>query len=278
MAVMHTVGVTGATGTVGGAALTRLAEAMEPSGVVALARRPEAVTSGVGTRPCDYDDVASLRRALDGLDGLVFVSSDGDADIMLRHHLNVVAAARDAGIGHVVYLSSVGADLDSPFCYDRVNALTEQLLAEAVPDVVAVRAGLYTDFLHTLMGDGPDVRLPVHGEAVLAPVPRADVGRALADAALTAALTAALGEPASDAGRRSQVRHAVGPQDVTLDDIARSRGQRLETVTMDEYRTRLVAEGESPWWAFAYATLLEVVDAGRYASPAATRPGVTTSA
>lgn len=265
------VGVTGATGAVGGAALARLVEALGPADVVALARRPEAVTApvntAVSTRRCTYDDVTSLRGALDGLGTVVFVSSDGDADIMLRHHLNVVAAVRDAGVARVVYLSSVGADLGSPFCYDRVNALTEDLLAGVCDDVVAVRAGLYQEFLHTLMGDGPDVRLPVRGEALLAPVPRAVVGRALAEAVLD--------DAGAGAGRR--VSYAVG-QDVTLGEIARRRGQRLAPLSMDEYRTRLVADGESPWWSFAYATLLEVIDADRYASPTATRPGVTTSA
>ena len=122
---MPTVGVTGPTGNVGGAALARLVESLGAPNVVALARRPEGVAGGVSTRACDYDDAASLRAAFDGLDALVVVSSDGDADVMLRHHLNVVAAARDAGVRRAAYLSSVGAALSSPFCYDRVNALTE---------------------------------------------------------------------------------------------------------------------------------------------------------
>ena len=271
VARVPTIGVTGATGSVGGATLEHLVARLRPSAVVALARRPEAVTADVRARRCDYDDVESLRGALDGLDALVLVSSDGDADIMLRHHLNVVAAARHASTPRVVYLSSVGADLASPFCYDRVNALTEDLLAAAVPHVTAVRAGLYAEFLRTLMGDGPEVRLPARGDAVLAPVPRGDVGRALAEAALDGGL-----DDRPQAGY--ELWHAVGPEDVTLEEVARRRGQRFVTVPMDEYRTRLIADGESPWWSFAYATLLSVVDAGRYASPIATRPGVTTSA
>lgn len=261
---LRRVGVTGTTGTVGAAALAHLTQALGAARVVALARRPEAVGARVSRRRCDYDDVASLHRALDGLDALLFVSSDGDADVMLRHHLNVVSAVRASGVRRVVYLSSVGADLASPFCYDRVNALTENLLADTPAEVVVVRAGLYEDFLHALMGGDRQVRLPVSGDAVLAPVPRTEVGHALAEAMLTEA-----GGP---------VRHAVGPRDRTLADIAHERGQRLLPMTMEAYRTQLVANGESPWWSFAYATLLEVVDAGRYASPAVTDPGATTSA
>ena len=102
-----TIGVTGATGGVGSAVVRGLLERGDVEAVVALARRVDAVPArpALAVRRTDYDDQASLRQAFAGLDCLVFVSSDGDAEAMGRHHRHVVAAAADAGLGRIVYTS-----------------------------------------------------------------------------------------------------------------------------------------------------------------------------
>ena len=134
----------------------------------------------------DYDDRPALTEALAGVDTLVLVTSDGEAERVLQHHLNVADAAAANGVGHVVALSSVDADLDSPFCYARVNALTERALADRGLAVTAVRASIYTEFFETLvdgaMVDG-ELRLPAE-EARVSLVAREDVGRCLAACAL----------------------------------------------------------------------------------------------
>ena len=108
----------------------------------------------------------ALTAALAGVDTLVLVSSDGEAERVLQHHLNVVAAAAANDVRHVVALSSVDVDLDSPFCYARVNALTEQALQDTGCAVTAVRASIYTEFFGTLLDgatfDG-ELRLPAGG-------------------------------------------------------------------------------------------------------------------
>ena len=127
------IAVTGATGQVGGQ-VVRLLAAEQPHQVVALSRRglpSRQWPARVSARAADYADPQALGAALRGADTLVFVSSDGPiADVMV-HHRNVIRAARDSGVAHIVALSGLDADLSSPFCYAVSYGYTEQLLAES---------------------------------------------------------------------------------------------------------------------------------------------------
>ena len=49
--------------------------------------------AGLTRAVADYDDRPALTAALAGVDTLVLVSSDGEAERVLQHHLNLVAAA-----------------------------------------------------------------------------------------------------------------------------------------------------------------------------------------
>lgn len=112
------IAVTGASGNVGGAVVRGLLDAGHTN-VLALVREP--------SRAVDLDRVAAVRRAADyasrkemaaaltGVGTLVFVSSDGEAAPMLVHHINVLDAAVRAGVEHVVYLSILDIEADSPF-------------------------------------------------------------------------------------------------------------------------------------------------------------------
>jgi NAD(P)H dehydrogenase (quinone) len=86
------IGVTGATGGVGGAAVRSLVDRRDVR-VVAIGRNPEVL--GLAPHPriepnrADYDDPVSLETAFSGLDALLYISSDGRAESMLRHHRNV---------------------------------------------------------------------------------------------------------------------------------------------------------------------------------------------
>ncbi len=113
---MTRIAVTGARGRLGGQV------------VELLSSRDGVDVVGLTRAVAEYDDRPALTAALKGVDTLVLVSSDGEAERVLQHHLNVVDAAAANDVRHVVALSSVDVDLDSPFCYARVNALTEQAL------------------------------------------------------------------------------------------------------------------------------------------------------
>ncbi|MFD6448761.1 NmrA family NAD(P)-binding protein [Promicromonospora sp. NPDC060204] len=211
------IAVTGSTGTLGSQVVNLLA-ASAGHQVVALARRPEAVParlteqalrSGMVTAVrADYDEPGSLVAALGGVDVLVFVSGDGEAARMVVQHQNVVRAAVDAGVGHVVYLSGVDADLASPFCYAFTNGWTERLLEGSGLPFSFARASLFTEFFASFLRPAlrsGELRVPAGGGRVSL-VSRSDVGRCLAALALL---------PPS--GRHHDL---TGPSSSTLETVA----------------------------------------------------------
>lgn len=270
------IAVTGSTGTLGSQVVALVATTGHgpdgpregPHEVLALARRPGAVQAALSPAAsasgvvvpvyADYDDAGSLRAALRGVDVLVFVSSDGDAARMLVQHENVVRAASACGVGHVVYLSGVDADVASPFCYAFTNGRTEQLLVESGCGVTFARASLFTQFvagfLRPALVSG-ELRVPA-GSGQVALVSRADVGRCLAALALL---------PAS--GRHHDL---TGPEALSFEGLAGVlTGIAGIPVSYTDIPARvqveeLAASGEDPWWTFAYSTMFASVREGRW--------------
>lgn len=224
------IAVTGATGRLGGLVLPHLTE--HGAEVVEMSRRN-----------ADYDDPQALRRALRGADKLIFISSDGEAAKVLLHHQNVLAAARDCGIGHVVLLSGVDADVDSPFCYAHTNGVTEGWLRESGMDFSIARAALFDEFFTGLLRQ-MDFRLPM-ADGRITLIPRAKVAESLARLAL---------EPPT--GTHHDL---TGPQAYTLGSLYGT------DVTPAEFIAELARAGEEPWWIYAYASLFESIRQQRWA-------------
>src|SRR5437764_5061467 len=102
--------------------------------VVALSRRAlpaQPDLTHVGVRIADYEDPAALAAALKHVETLVFVSSDGPTAQVIVHHQNVIRAAAATGVGHIVALSGLDADPESPFCYGLSYGYTARLLLES---------------------------------------------------------------------------------------------------------------------------------------------------
>lgn len=245
------IAVTGASGNVGGQVVSLLVEAGGHE-VVALSRR--------GPVRADYDDPASLRAALSGIDTLVLVTSDGEAARVVRHHAHLVSAVEETGVAHVVALSGLDTDLASPFCYAYTNGVLEAGLARTGCAVSVVRASLFSEFfagfLAAARGTG-ELRLPA-GDARVSLVSRGDVARCLA--------TLARAEPT---GRAHDV---TGPAALSMRDVAAvaERAWALPISYTDVDEPTFVAEtarsGESPWWTYAYASMFASLRQGRWAA------------
>ena len=176
------IAVTGATGRLGSQIIELLAADPAHDVVAVCRRKPDDSAPGTTVALADYADPDALREALRDVDTLVFVSSDGETQRLLHHHHNVVQAAADTGVGHVVALSSLDADLASPFCYAVTNRQTELMLEASGCAVSYARASLYTEFfMHWLTAarSTGEIRVPA-GAGRISLVSRADVGRAMA--------------------------------------------------------------------------------------------------
>jgi uncharacterized protein YbjT (DUF2867 family) len=114
----RTIAVTGATGRQGGAAFRHLKE--RGFALRALVRNPErdAVRKLEGSRvevlQSDFDDSESMERGLDGADGAFSVQPwEKGPETEVRWGISFAEAANREEVGHLVYSSVGGADLNT---------------------------------------------------------------------------------------------------------------------------------------------------------------------
>jgi NAD(P)H dehydrogenase (quinone) len=99
--------VTGATGNIGRMTLQHLSKRLLPSELVGLARNPakaaDLAAQGIEIRQGDYFDYEGLVGAFDGIEKLMLVSATAFTDRNTQHE-NVINAAKQAGVKHIVYM------------------------------------------------------------------------------------------------------------------------------------------------------------------------------
>jgi len=258
------IAVTGAGGRIGGEVVRLLAAQQHQ--VVALTRRPPGAApgpSGAQVRQADYADERALAAALSEIGTLVLVSSDGPVADVIVHHRNLIRAAARRGVAHIVALSGLDAGLDSPFCYAVGYGYTEQLLAESGCAVSLARASIYTEFFLgflTRARASGQLRLPAAAGRVSF-VSRDDVARSLA--ALAAAPPAA------------RAQEITGPESLDMAALAALAQQEWATpvtytaITPAELVADLAADGEDPWWIYAYSSMFASIRDHRWAAVSA---------
>jgi uncharacterized protein YbjT (DUF2867 family) len=128
---MKTILVTGATGSLGSAVVTALAE--KGFAVRAASRkRFEAVTPSVQWVRFDYEDPATHDSALAGVDGIFLIAPPLDVDSPAK--LNpVIDSARELGVGQIVLNSALGVDADPDAPLRKIEL---QLLASGVSHTI----------------------------------------------------------------------------------------------------------------------------------------------
>jgi uncharacterized protein YbjT (DUF2867 family) len=255
-----TVLVTGATGNVGAAVVAELLR--RGAAVRAFVRRPsdrfgDDVELAVG----DFDDRASIRAALAGVDRVFLSSADGPRKA--EQEAAVVDTA--AGVELVVKASTVGARAGSPLpAWDR-NGRSEDHLRRSGTPAVVLRSGFY---MTNLLAAAE----PVRAQGVL-PAPAGDGRVAMIDPADVGAVAAAVLTGDGHAGRTYEL---TGPEAITYRDVAAALSGALDTdvqhvdVPPAAFRENLTAAGMPPW-------LIEQVD-GAFARIRAGELAATTDA
>jgi uncharacterized protein YbjT (DUF2867 family) len=170
--------VIGGTGRVGGNVVRRLV----PEGHDAV---PASPSTGV-----DTVTGKGLAEVMAGADVVVDVSNapvwDDDAvrEFFTVSTRNLLAAERDAGVGHHLAVTIVGADLLPDSGYLRAKVAQEaEIDAGSIPYTI-VRATQFFEFLGQIVesgAEGDHVRLPL---GLLQPVAAADVAAAVAELAI----------------------------------------------------------------------------------------------
>jgi uncharacterized protein YbjT (DUF2867 family) len=227
--------VAGATGLLGSEIATRLAKAGRP--VRALVRagssrgKIEALsTAGASTVEADLKDPASLRKACEGVEAVIATASStlsrqaGDSieTVDRAGSLNLVEAARHAGVGRFVYISiPPGTRYASPLT--RAKREVEAALASSRTPYTVLQANWFMEvWLSPALGfDYPNRKATIYGagEKPLAWVSCKDVAGFAVDAL------------ASDAARNRTLL-VGGPENLSPGEVVRlfeaAAGQRFD--------------------------------------------------
>ena len=136
---------------------------------------------------------------------------------------NLLSAAKDAGVGHAVILSIVGAELVPDLVYYRAKVLQEDILKAGPVPYSIVRATQFFEFMPAALSwtaDENTVRLP---GTLVQPMASADVARAVA--------VVCSGSPLNG------TRNVAGPEVFRLDELGKitlaAHGDQ-RTVTTDD--------------------------------------------
>ena len=251
------IGVTGATGQIGGRVARLLADAGVPQRLLVrdLSRAPTLAGADV-VMAGSYADGDAARRALEGVNVLLMISAQESAD-RLTQHLTFIDAVADAGVRQIVYTSFLGASSTATFTLARDHWTTEEHIRASGMAYTFLRDNLYMDMLPLLVGDGV-MRGPA-GTGRASAVARADVARVAVEA---------LRNPAHHAGRTYEL---TGPEALSLEDVARTittmTGQpvRYHDETVEEAYASRAKYGAPQWQVEAWVSTYLAIRKGEMA-------------
>ncbi|MFB9237579.1 SDR family oxidoreductase [Plantactinospora siamensis] len=241
--------VTGATGHLGRLIVESLLRRGVPAGqIVALGRDVNRLADladrGLVVRTADYDDLDSLRAAFAGAQKLMFVSGS-EVGQRVRQHGNVITAAREAGVGLVVYTSIAHADTSDLQMAAEHQATERQLRDSGLPHVLLRNSWYlenYTAQLPTYLAHGV---AGAAGDGRVSAAARADYAEAAAEVLTTD----------GHAGRAYELGGEAFTMTELAAEVARQTGQdvRYTDLPVDRYTELLVAAGLPEPYAAALA-------------------------
>jgi uncharacterized protein YbjT (DUF2867 family) len=190
----------------------------------------------------------TLSKALRGVDRAMLISSSDAA--MLEVQSNFIDAAQKAGVKHVVKLSGIMPDTDSPFRFARMHGEIELKLERSGIAFTHLRAG---EFMHAYFRQVPAI---VARGAFFLPMEDARIASIdIGDIAEVAAK--ALTEP----GHEGKIYPLTGPEALTMAEVAEklsaATGRPIQYVNVapEEARRAQLAGGMPQYTADALAEL-----------------------
>jgi NADH dehydrogenase len=127
--------------------------------------RQALVQAGAEVVYGDMKDPASLEAACQGIETLIATANsvlrggpDTVESVDLNGNLNLIAAAKQAGIKRFIFVSQIGASPDSPIPFQAAKAKTEQALRESGMDYTILAPNAFLDIWATVVVGMPLLR------------------------------------------------------------------------------------------------------------------------
>ncbi|MFI6310083.1 NAD(P)H-binding protein [Nocardia fusca] len=188
---MSRIVISGASGDLGRRVTALLANADSRHELTLVTRTPDKLARRTlheaTVRHGDYQDPDSLDTAYEGGD-VLFLISGLNLGRRIPEHRNAIAAARRAGIRHIVYTSVGGVNPGNPALSAKDHYQTELDLRGSGINYTIMRNSLYSEIVSKILVEpatATGVITQATGTGFLAPVAKDDVARCAADCLLT---------------------------------------------------------------------------------------------
>lgn len=241
---MEKILVTGVTGAFGKSIIEHLLKKGVPaSQIIGLSRKKEGIedlfAKGIEFRFGDYIDYDSLLLAFQGVDKVMLTSAIAFTDRSTQHY-NVITAARQAGVKHIVYMSIIRKEGSGRVMSEITESdlFTEQVLKSSGLDYTILYHPPFMDVLPAYYDANPyenGIKVPAN-DGKMAPVTRDELAEAHA-------------EILSTPGHENKTYSLGGSNLISFSDIARIleeiKGQPVSftTITAEEYISAIVSKG-----------------------------------
>lgn len=140
------IGVSGASGHLGRAVVSELAQRAGEHEVIAISRTPETVSGPAQGRFGDYDRPESLVEAYAGLDRLLIITTVApEPERRERQNVAAIDAAVKAGVKHTVFMSAVGTRHETEPARSASYWRGEQHLIATAPVWTILRMNFYAE-------------------------------------------------------------------------------------------------------------------------------------
>lgn len=205
--------ITGATGQLGSAIIHFLLLKLPPAQIVALTREERKAADlkerGVAIRVGNYDDTASLDRAMQGIDRVLLIAGT-DEHNRVQQHKQVVDAAKKAGVQLIAYTSRTLKDRNT-----MVNQLmeghfqTEDYVKTSGLSYALFRNVLYMDAIPQFVGQN------VFDTGIYLPA-----GQGKVPFALRREMAEAIATVLAEDGNDTKIYTLTGSESYSFDDVA----------------------------------------------------------
>jgi NAD(P)H dehydrogenase (quinone) len=257
------IGVTGASGQLGTGVVRDLLSRTSASDIVAITRTPEKLAAfsaqGVNVRTGDFNDREGIEKAFSGVERLLIIpGSDLTPNVRPAQQRTAIRAAMAAGVGHITYVSSVGARPGPTDGILETHFATEQALITSGAPWTLLRMSIYAEMLL----DSAKQALSTHIYAALSGAPAAYIVRDDLAAAAAGLLTTN--------GHEGVTYHATGPVSLTAAQIADIIARVARTtvqfsaVTVGQLESGLTAAGLPPFIVSAISRFQQALQVGAF--------------